>query len=196
MSINLKDYKKQLNEAKKELSKVGSLVDKATKTAVLAVNALRMQRIFADGLDSSGSKIGSYNSTKPVYIDVDKAPKQGNHIGRLGKPIKSLYYDSYKDFRKAMGRESEFVNIRLTNELQNDLANGSISKSINKVSAFNPTKIGKSNYKVSLKKQVNIDKIEGLEKKYGQILNHTKKEMEIYQDVFNKELQIALSQLI
>lgn len=185
-----------LAEYKEKLKKVAKLIESENvmKKAILAVNEVRMKRIFIDGLNSSGSKIGTYNSTTPVYIDPDKAPKKVKQIGKNGKPIKSGYYKSYKEFRQAMGRESGFVNIRLNNELQNDLANGSLTKSSNKVNLkVTPIKVSKGVYKVVLKKQENIDKMVGLEKKYGKIIEHTKEEKELFTKVIDTELGLILA---
>ena len=134
----------------------------ALKIAVFAINEQRVKRLFEDGKNSAGGKIGSYNATKPVYIDPDQAPRKGNQVGKRGEPIKSFYYPSYKDFRKAMGRESEFVNVRLTNELQNDMANANISKTSNAIASPKPIKVSSTKYKVTLKKEINIKKTEGL----------------------------------
>lgn len=162
------------NKLKGIIAEVNS--ERALKIAVFAVNELRVKRIFSDGKNSSGGQIGVYNSTKPVYIKPENAPKKGNQIGKRGKPIESLYYPSYKNFRKAMGRESEFVNVRLNNELQSDLANANISRTSTKLGVPKPIRVSKTKYKVTLKKDINIKKSEGLEKKFGKFLEHTKEE--------------------
>lgn len=184
-----------LAEYKERLKRVVKLIESENimKKVVLAVNEVRMQRIFVDGINSSGGKIGSYNSTKPVYIDTDKAPKKVNQKGKNGKPIAMGYYESYKAFRQAMGRESGFVNVRLTNELQNDLANGSLGKSSDKVNLqVKPIKVSKGVYKVVLKKQENIEKVRGLEKKFGKFIDHTKEEQALFTTLIDKEIEILL----
>lgn len=187
--IDLATYKERLKKAAKLIE-----AENVMKTVVLAVNEVRMKRIFVDGLNSNGSKIGTYNADKPVYIDPDKAPKKVNQIGKNKKPIKSGYYKSYKDFRKAMGREDSFVNIRLNNELQNDLANGSLTKGSDKVNMkVKPIKVSKGVYKVVLKKDENIKKMQSLEKKYGKIIEHTKEEKDLFTELLNKEVAIILS---
>lgn len=183
-------------EYKERLIKVARLIqsENIMKKAVVAVNEVRMKRIFVDGINSNGDKIGQYNSTKPVYIDPDKAPKKVKQIGKNGNPIKSGYYESYKAFRQAMGRESGFVNVRLNNELQNDLANGSLAKSTNKVNLkVNPIKVSKGVYKVVVKKQENINKVISLEKKFGKFIEHTKEEKQLFNEILDKEVALILA---
>lgn len=187
--IDLKEYKERLRRVAKLIES-----ENIMKKAVLAVNEIRMKRIFQDGLNSNGSKIGTYNSTTPVYISPDKAPKKVNQKGKNGKAIKSGYYKSYKDFRRAMGREDSFVNIRLNNELQNDLANGSLAKATNKVNLkVNPIKVSKGVYKVVIKKDENIKKIKALEAKYGSIIEHTKEEKELFNQIIDREVAEILA---
>lgn len=164
----------------------------ALQRAVLAINTERTARIFERGLNTSGSKIGNYNATKPVYINPNDAPKGGNQVGKSGKKIKSLYYPSYKAFRSAMGRESNFVNVRLNNELQNDLGNGALSKGASGIVKPSPIKISNTKYRITLKKDINIKKVEGLEKKFGKFLDHTKQEKELFQKVYAFEVEKIL----
>lgn len=161
---------------------------KPLKIAVLSVNALRMKRIFQDGLNSNNSKIGTYNSSTPIYVSDNQAPKKVNHKGKTGKPIKSGYYDSYKDFRAAMGRESDFVNLRLTNDLQSDLSNSPVTgDSVGKFD--NLIKVNAFTYKVALKRDINIKKKQGLEKKYGPVFAHTAFEKGEYNKILSAELR-------
>jgi hypothetical protein len=187
--IDLATYKERLKKAAKLIES-----ENVMKKVVLAVNEVRMRRIFENGLNSNGSKIGNYNSTTPVYIDPDKAPKKVNQIGKNKKPIKSGYYESYKDFRKAMGRESSFVNVRLNNELQNDLANGKLGKSSDKINLqVNPIKVSKGVYRVVVKRDENIKKVQSLERKFGRFIEHTKEEKELFNKIFDTEVALILA---
>ncbi len=185
--MTVAEFKKSIDSKIKQLES-----GKALELAVRTINNARVVRLFEDGLNTSGNKIGSYNSSKPVYINPDDAPKRGNQIGKRGKKIKSLYYPSYKAFRAAMGRESGFVNVRLNNELQNDLANAVVSKSSDAVAQPKPIKVSNTKYKITLKKEINQKKVEGLEKKFGKFLDHTKQEKELFNDVYSKEVQKIL----
>lgn len=167
--------------------------DRILRLAVYTVNQKRQLRIFEQGKNSSGGKIGSYNSTKPIYVSPEDAPRAVNKRGKTGKPIKSGYYPSYKAFRQAMGRETAFVNLRLNNELQGDLANAQISKSSNGIAVPKPIKVSKTEYKVTLKKDINQKKVEGLEKKYGVFLKHTKEEIELFHKTIRVETSLLLA---
>lgn len=188
MALTVKQAVQKLNDKIKQLES-----DKPLLIAVRAANEARIKRIFEDGENTNGIKIGFYNGSKPVYIDPNDAPRAGNQIGKRGKPIKSLYYESYKDFRKAMGRESSFVNLRLNNELQSDLANAQLSKTSSTLAKVNPIKVSNTKYKVTLKKQINIDKVDGLTAKFGGFINHTKEEKEIFNRVYQFEVSKILN---
>ena len=71
-------------------------------------------RIFDEGLDSTGNKIGEY-STKPIYISKKDSPRNaGEDKG------KSLFFPGgYKQFKGAIGR-GEKVNLKLFGRLQTD----------------------------------------------------------------------------
>lgn len=172
-----------VQEFNAKIERVISALEKENKPLLLAVqsvNALRAKRIFVDGLNSSGGKIGNYENTKPVYVKDSQAPKKVNHKGKTGKTIESGYYKSYKDFRSSMGRESGFINLRLNNDLQSDMSNCQITKDSNSVPAPAPIKVDTNTYKVSLKRPINAKKKEGLEKKYGPVFAHTKEELDKY----------------
>ena len=186
--------------------------DKIMKLAVYSVNQRRIERIFQDGKTSQGIRIGEYNSTTPVYIRPEDAPKAVKLGGKpqaiKGKSFKrstavsfksteknpeTAYYPSYKAFRKAMGRETGFVNIRLNNRLQSDLANSTISKATTNLADNKPIKVDNHRYIVTLKNQENIDKIQYLEKRYGSIIDLTKTEVSFYHDILEKEFRLALA---
>lgn len=186
MKLSVKQFSDKLN---KKISDLQS--DRVLRLAALTVSQERIKRIFEDGENSAGSKIGTYNSTTPIYVSLEQAPRSVNKKGKTGKPIKSGYYASYKAFRSAMGRESNFVNLRLVGELQNDLANAKVDKSIT-IPKSQPIKISETQYAVTLKKEINKDKKRGLEAKYGTIFNHTKEE----RDLFNKTVQREFNELL
>jgi hypothetical protein len=98
------------------------------------------RRIFLDGLDANGTKIGSY-STDPIYVGVEAAKKRyGSQIptsklkgkgkggkGKFknGKTRKSQYFErGYAGFREFMGRDIGTVNLDLTSNLQNSILTG------------------------------------------------------------------------
>ena len=177
--MTVKDYQ---NKLRRQITTLKS--DKIMKLAVYSVTQRRIVRIFEDGKTSQGIRIGEYNDTTPVNISQEDAPKKIKAGGR---------YRSYKAFRQAMGRESNFVNIRLNNRLQSDLANASLSKATTKLADNKPIKVDNHRYIVTLKNQENIDKIESLERKYGKIIDLTKTEISLYHDILEKEFRLALA---
>lgn len=187
---------------KKNRVKLEALVrfDIPLKIAVYTIVGEQSIRIFQMGLNSAGSKIGVYNTSNSLYVNTSKsAPIKNSPIGKNGdtkfkngKSHKSTYYKSYKEFRAKQKRESGFVNLRLTNELQSDFSNAKISKTSTKVIQGQPIRVNANYYKTELKKDINQKKREGLEDKYGKIFSLTKEEKAKYFAILQKELKIAL----
>lgn len=139
------------------------------------------ERIFEKGLNVNGGPIGQY-SKKPIYISDDQAPRSTNHRGKTGKTIKGGYYaGGYYEFRGQQGRENSFVNLRLTNELQNDLLNANVARTSGspaQITDSTPFKISNTAYELRLKKQVNVNKRLGIDAKYGKVFGVSKAERE------------------
>lgn len=174
-----KQYAAKLNAMNAELAK-GMWIEKAAKDTM----SVSDKRIFSQGKDSTGGKIGSY-SVKPIYISGDDAPRAVNHKGKTGKKIKGGYYKGgYKQFRKQQGRESKFVNLRLTGELRSDYDNSDAGPT--------PIKVNNLTYKVTLNKPINIKKKQGAEDKYGLIFPLTKKE----DTLFSKSMDFHYEQVV
>jgi hypothetical protein len=205
--MTVADYQTKLRNQIKTLKS-----DKIMQLAVYSVNQQRIERIFEKGQNTYGFKIGDYNSTTPVYIRPEDAPKAVKLGGKpqtvKGKSYKkktgvsfvnpepnaeTAWFSSYKAFRRAMGRETGFVNIRLNNRLQGDLANATISKATTNLANNRPIKVDNHRFIVTLKNQENIDKVEFLEKKYGKIIDLTKVEISFYHDILEKEFRLALA---
>jgi hypothetical protein len=92
-------------------------------------------RIFEDGETAQGNKL-KYNSSDPLYVNPKDAPKNFPKKGKTGKtkfengkPHKTGYFESYKDYRQKIGRESNFMNLNLFGNLQNDFGKGVIKLS-------------------------------------------------------------------
>jgi hypothetical protein len=177
--MTVADYQTKLRNQIKALKS-----DKIMQLAVYSVNQKRIERIFEKGQNTYGFKIGDYNDTTPVNINQEDAPKKIKIGGR---------YKSYKAFRIAMGRESSFVNIRLNNRLQGDLANATISKATTNLANNKPIKVDNHRYIVTLKNQENIDKVQSLEKRYGKIIDLTGREVKFYHEILEKEFRLALA---
>lgn len=169
--------------------------NKPFEVGIYTVISQMIPRIFEDGMATNGSKIGSYNNTKPIYVNtsinspVKDAPrgKDGKDTFKNGKKKKTTYYQSYKEFRQKQGRESGFVNIDLTGELKLDIAKGESSIDINKF------KINSNEYRITVTKEINSKKVKGLEKKYGQVFMPTNGEIEKMVEVIDFELKKYLN---
>lgn len=121
-----------------------------TFDVVGGVHAKYIERIYDKGQDSNGGTIGQYDDTRPVYINPNKSPiKVTPNPGRKTKKFRS-----YKAFRSAIGRETSRVNFRLTEQMKVDHSNGIMRQG--------------TGWVTGLKNQANIDKFEGLSKKYGE----------------------------
>lgn len=138
-------------------------------------------RIFTQGGNANGGAIGQYNSSDPIYINPKKAfggsklgtprGKNGDTQFKNGKPHATVYLDSYKDYKAILGKPSGggFVNLELSGDLKSDFENGNVPT---------PTQLGPHEYAVQLKRNINIDKVAGLESRYGKIFALTNKEVE------------------
>jgi hypothetical protein len=110
--------------------------------ALLDMEADIKRRIFLNGLDANGTKIGSY-STEPIYVSIKGAKKRyGSQIPtsklkgkgkadsskskfKNGNSRRSQYFkDGYSGFRKLMDRDTSTVNLDLTSNLQNSILTG------------------------------------------------------------------------
>ena len=172
--------------------------------AVRSVTAQQAVRIFQEGLNSAGGKIGSY-STTPRIISPRFAPRkfaadtfqpfnraQRARVGKKGYYGK-FFAQGYKQFRAEQGRESAFVNLRLTNDLQSDFANVPLAPTVNTVAPPSPIRVNTHEYKMTLKRPENIEKKDGLEDRYGKIFNLTRQERDLFVRVANFELRKILA---
>lgn len=150
--------------------------------AVFETARMQANRIFNDGKDSLNTKIGNYNTSKPIYVNPKNSPKKfptkgklGNTKKKNGEPYKTSYFTSYKQFRSAIGRATDKVNLQLFGQLQNDFVTGI-------------KKISNSEYVQTLKQQINFSKARGQEKHFGKpIFSLTKSEIEYFKKVVNEE---------
>ena len=150
--------------------------------AVANSHSNQVPRIFEKGIQSDGSKIGQYNSTKDLYVNPKTAPKSfptkgktGKSVFKSGKSHKTGFFTSYKAFRSNQGRETNFVNLRLFGRLQLDYTNG-----LRRVS---PLK-----WVAEVKTEESADKIEGNKQRFGLTFALTKEE----KIEFRKDLEIIL----
>lgn len=136
-------------------------------------------RIFTKGENADGGKIGDYNSTNPIYVNPKKAfggsklgtprGKNGDTKFKDGRSHVTVYLDSYKDYKSILGKPSggSYVNLELSGDLKSDWENGKA-----------PYQIGPHEYYLGVKRQINIDKVKGINAKYGPVFALTDKEVE------------------
>lgn len=181
MALTIPEYIKLNEERLKKLAE-----GKPMGIAVATTHAAQVKRIYTKGKDSQDSKIGSYNSSDPLYVNPKKSPKGFQVAGKTGEtafsdgsPHKTRWFPSYKAFRQQIGRETAFVNLRLSGQEQLDFSNSLI--------AVTPLK-----WTSGFKSDINADKSTGHERKYGKIFNLTKGEEEL----FTKTLQFETIKLL
>lgn len=141
-------------------------------------------RVFDKGIDGNNSQIGKY-STDPNYFTKDKFHNTGvfKPQGKTGKgkkknggERKSMYLiGGYKQLRQIQGDESGFVNLTYTAQLRKDFATG--------------LKIDGNTVVISLKQNINSQKVDWLTDKYGnETFKHTKEERKFFAEETQKAL--------
>ena len=136
-------------------------------------------RIFEKGLASDGSSIGQYDTARELWVEDSALPSGGTHTGKHGAEIKTSYYKNYKALRTQQGRESGFVNLRLTNRLQSEVLNSPSGTQVGEPDKFGELEMGVSVSPLSKKK------IKGNEKRFGKtIFAPTKEEIDNFTTVF------------
>lgn len=149
----------------------------ALLTAVKSMVSEITVRVFDEGLNTQGEDMLSKSpySTKPIYISPSKVPgASGNDIGKRGTKIQSYYFpEGYKQLKETINRADK--PLELTLNLRNDWSNANIEQSGNIVT-------------VSLGKDINADKTEGLSKKFGVFFSANQDEIDLLLDVLSFEL--------
>jgi hypothetical protein len=146
--------------------------------AVGDVVADMQDRIFDKGLNSDGGKIGTYDNNNEIRVypeDLARkiAPRGKNKRKekKNGKPYKMVWFNDYQTLRSEQGRESAFINLRFTADLQNDFIK---SKTYSN---------GK--WLLGTQRKLNTEKMNGNEARFGKIFDLTLQEREL----FNKRVQ-------
>lgn len=160
--------------------------------AAQTTHALITNRIFHEGRATDGGPIGSYDNTNEMWVENDQLRRAGTNKGKTGEPIKTSYYKSYKALKRQQGFNADVVNLRMKNELQSDFASGkidSIGQNSDAVPKVETYKKSPQEYQIRLSKQINVDKMEGAEKRFSKrIFAHTEDEKKQFRNVARKEL--------
>lgn len=115
----------------KEISSDSRTAKRISQVAAFRVIGEYKQRIFTEGLDTFGSKIGSY-STNPFYINpnsptllgvstsgIKPEGKTGKTKFKNGKPHRSKYLsEGYAELRQLTGRQSDTVDLNFSGSLE------------------------------------------------------------------------------
>lgn len=170
MAITIEQFIAKQNQRIAELQK-NTPLGKAAAT----VQARIVQRVFVKGITSFNSKIGKYNSTNALYISPKRSPrklptkgKTGLSVFKNGRAHKTTFYSSYKSFRAKQGRQNAFIDLTLFGNLRSDFSNSLQQVSITKWIA-------------GTKRKENTVKMQGNEKRFGEIFSLTQAENELFQ---------------
>lgn len=184
--------------AKKMREKIESLRTKniPLKLSVATSVAQVSTRAFTNKLNEKG-EFFRYNSLDPLYIRDEQSPRKLNHKGKFGSDTfksgkkkgqkhKTTYFGSYKEFRAAVGADSEAVDWQLTNDLRSDYGNASKAAPPSKLKPA--VQVNVNNYITRLSREHNIKKYEGLSARYGNFLTCSEKEIQDYFRILDLEL--------
>lgn len=155
--------------------------------------ALQSRRIFVDGQKTDGGPLGAY-STVPMTASPKSLPKAGNQRGKTGNKTKTSYYaGGYRELRQQQGRESAFVNLRLSNSLQSDFLNAVVSSTSNSLGEVNPTVVNPLQVQLGLSEPNNILKLSGLQAKYGVFTDLSSNEIQVLVNSFSFQIKKILN---
>lgn len=99
-------YDKLISEVNRMLQ-----TDRIMTAAMNSVLAKQKERIFQEGKDSAGGKIGSY-STRPISISRSR---QSRNTG------KTHFKGGYREYKSLTGKGASTVNLRDTDQMMQDL---------------------------------------------------------------------------
>jgi hypothetical protein len=100
------------NELTNLINKINAFVrsDRNLRVALITTLAIHKPRIFAQGFDAKGQKIGTY-STKPISISKKQQARQTG---------KTFFEGGYAEYKKDIGRNPGFVILRNTDQMMMD----------------------------------------------------------------------------
>lgn len=151
----------------KLISQLNKLIvnDRAGIAAVNSVLAQQKKRIFQQGKDSNGSKIGSY-STTPISISKKNQARQTG---------KTYFKGGYRQYKSLIGKGSGTVNLRNTDQMMMDLGT---------------TVVARGKYGIGFSNPFNADKAEWNEERYEkEIFNTTTQEDNTFVRVYEFEIK-------
>jgi len=140
----------------------------------------------------TGKKFRTKKTAKFLYDNITAVEVTKTRYGvgeskfKDGKSHKSKYFASgYKGYRENVGRQTDYVDLKLSGELRMDFNNDR--------EIAEPRKINNLEYQIRLDKPINQKKREGLGDKYGTIFTLSDQEKEHFFEVVGFEFRKALS---
>jgi hypothetical protein len=140
-----------------------------------------VERIFEQGKNAQDSEIGSYDPSNPLYVNPKNAPKKfptkgkdGDSKFENGEPHKTGYFESYKAYRQAVGRQTGSVDLVLFGNLQSDFGKAVVRKE-------------GTSWASTVTRVESRNKIAGIEGKYGNVFRLTPNERDNFKQVLASE---------
>lgn len=153
------------NEFTGIITKINNAIrnDKNMRIALSTVLAIQKQRIFSQGFDGRGVKIGTY-STKPTSIS------RKNQARDTGK---TFFKGGYAEYKRAIGKNPGYVNLRNTDQMMMDYT----------------LMGGSGEYAFGFHNSENLRKMKNLERKYVKDIADTSKyELDTLADILTDQL--------
>lgn len=102
-----------MNEYTAIINKLNAAIknEQFQRVAAITVLAPYKKRIFSEGKDAQGQKIGTYG-TKPISISKKNQARQTG---------KTYFAGGYAEYKNAIGKNPGFVNLRNTDQMMMDL---------------------------------------------------------------------------
>lgn len=160
------------NEITDFINRVNQFVqsDRNIRTAITTTLAVHKPRIFVQGLDSVGARIGTY-STKPASISKSQ---QARNTG------KTYFKGGYAEYKRAVGKNPGYVILRNTDQMYSDY--GIVG--------------GNGRYGYGFQNNENYNKSQWMEDKYEkEIFQLSDKELDVLTDVLVDQLDKELDRL-
>jgi hypothetical protein len=141
--------------------------DRALRAALTTTMAIHKPRIFEQGNDSSGNKIGTYD-TKPISISKSN---QARNTGR------TYFKGGYAEYKRAVGKNPGYVNLVNFGQMQADY--GIVGSNME--------------YGFGFQNDLNFDKSQWLQDKYDKdFFDISDQELATLNAVLNFEIQKEL----
>lgn len=153
------------NEFTTLIQKINNTVrsDRNLRVALSSILAIHKQRIFSEGFDGRGQKIGTY-STKPTTISKTQQARQTG---------KTDFKGGYAEYKRAIGKNPGYVILRNTDQMMMDY--GLVGSG--------------GNYGFGFQNSINYQKSQWLQNKYQKdIFDTSKHELETLADIVVQQL--------